>query len=71
MKLESLENFKGNAINNVELTSVIGGKFKMPEHATAGANDVCTGLGCGSYSSDWEDDNGIYYYDWVANGKGC
>ena len=73
MKLESLEKFSKNEINKVEMNSIFGGVKALVSEgwATSGAKDVCTGLGCGSYSSDWEDKNGIYYYDFVAIDKPC
>jgi hypothetical protein len=73
MKLESLEKFSKNEINKVEMNNVFGGVKALVSEgwATKGATDVCTGLGCGSYSSDWEDKNGIWYENWVPNNKPC
>lgn len=76
MKLESLEKFQKDSMNEIELGNVNGGltdvSLSVLEHATSGAKEVCTEFGCVSYSADWTyDDGSVYYYDMVVIQKPC
>jgi hypothetical protein len=70
MKLESLKKFEKNAVNKVEMSSLLGGRLAVG-FATAGAKEVCTFLGCGSYSSDWNDDGVITLIGFTSIEKPC
>ena len=65
MKLESLKKFQENSINKIEMSNVNGGNTRQLSDSglqTGGAAEHSVDGQCVSWTSDWEELNGVVSY---------